>query len=618
MSLIKELKRRNVVRVGVAYVVAAWLIAQVTELALDSFAAPDWVMKTVLFLLLIGFPMALVLAWAFELTPEGIKLEKDVDRSESITPKTGQKLDRMIIVVLLIAVAVLLTDRFVLQQGGQEAVGVDQSVEPIAEQVTEKSVAVLPFRAMSNGPDDEYFADGLTEEILNSLTQLPELLVTARTSAFYFKDKDLPIQEIASTLGVAHVVEGSVRRDRERLRIAAQLIRAADGFHLWSSTYDRTVEDSFAVQTDIAENVAAALNVVLDDDRRAEMRAAGVRDPQAFIAYQKGIELYDLAHGGKQLLTILAQANTYFEEAVDRVPNFSDAYLLQTDYYTHLLLDIAAGRKIDGVFDGDIVAARTTLQAHLDAAVRHARDDTRRVIAEYDRSLVTGDWRGLPVLLDRALDAPGCIFINWPDAGALPFGSAAAALLFHRRQIDCDPFAFESRESELEALIWLGEFDAAVEAALVGLQTVPSDGLRYLKTMALTAAGKYVEAEAVIEHELRDEMLALQSRIELAASRGDDDSGRKLLETYRRTYGIAGGDIIMYEALLGDRDAANRIAAEVDARAVGHMVLLLNTRNCFCGAPFDLEVTPNFARMLEDAALPWPPTSPIEWPLKTW
>ncbi len=221
-------------------------------------------------------------------------------------------------------------------------------------------------------------------------------------------------------------------------------------------------------------------------------------------------------------------------------------------------------------------------------------------------------------MLDRVLDEPGCISINWPDAGALPFRKAAAALLLHRRLIGCDPFGYESRESELEALIWLGEFDAAVEAALVGLKAVPNDGLRYLQTLALVAAGKYVEAEAVIEHKVRDEMIALQSRIELAAGRGDVNSGKMLLETYRETFGVVGGDVIMYEALLGNREEANRIAAEVDARPFGHMVLLLNTRNCYCGAPFDLEVTPNFARMLEDAALPWPPVSPIKWPLKKW
>ncbi len=232
MTFVAELKRRNVIKVAIAYAVVAWLIAQVTELALDSFAAPDWVIKTVLFLLAIGFPLALFLVWAFELTPEGIKLEKDVDRSESITHFTGRKLDFIVIGVLAVALILFAVDKFVLQQDEQEVATAQESGGPPAAPATEKSVAVLPFRAMSNGPDDEYFADGLTEEILNSLTQLPELLVTARTSAFYFKDKNLPIQEIASTLGVANVVEGSVRRDGQRLRITAQLNRAADGFHL--------------------------------------------------------------------------------------------------------------------------------------------------------------------------------------------------------------------------------------------------------------------------------------------------------------------------------------------------------------------------------------------------
>lgn len=150
---------------------------------------------------------------------------------------------------------------------------------------------------MSSGPDDEYFADGLTEEILNSLTRIPELLVTARTSAFHFKGQDLPVPEIAATLGVAHIVAESVRRDGNRLRVTAQLIRAADGFHLWSETYDHDTDDAFGVQSDIAEKVAAALDIVLDDEQLERMHAFGLRNPEAFVAYQKGVELGDLAHG---------------------------------------------------------------------------------------------------------------------------------------------------------------------------------------------------------------------------------------------------------------------------------------------------------------------------------
>jgi len=214
VSFFAELKRRNVIRVGIAYAVVAWVLAQIAEFAFENFGAPDWVLKSVVVVLLLGMPLVLIFAWAYEMTPEGIKREREVDRSQSITPQTGRKLDRMIIAVLLVALGWFAWDKF----------GSSTDSEPLqtAESVA-ASVAVLPFVAMSNGPDDEYFADGLTEEILNSLAQLPELLVTARTSAFSFKGEDLPpIQEIAATLGVQHIVEGSVRRSGERLRVTPE------------------------------------------------------------------------------------------------------------------------------------------------------------------------------------------------------------------------------------------------------------------------------------------------------------------------------------------------------------------------------------------------------------
>ena len=172
----EELKRRNVFRVAIAYIAVSWLILQVADVVFENFGTPGWVMKTLMFLLAIGFPLAVLFAWAFEMTPEGLKREREVDRSQSITRDTGQKLNRTIIVVLLAAVGFLLVDKFMLRH----------STEDPAEASTtaEKSVAVLPFVAMSRGEDDEFFADGLTEEILNSLTRVPELLVTARTSAF--------------------------------------------------------------------------------------------------------------------------------------------------------------------------------------------------------------------------------------------------------------------------------------------------------------------------------------------------------------------------------------------------------------------------------------------------
>ena len=296
MSLFTELNRRNVIRVGIAYAIVAWVIAQIAEFAFQNFGAPEWVLKTVVVLLLLGLPIALIFAWAFEMTPDGIKREKEVDRSQSIVAQTGHKLDRVIIAILVVALGWFAWDKF--------SAGVDSKSAPevVAEaaavdQLQDKSVAVLPFLALSSGQDDEYFADGLTEEILNSLAQLPELLVTARTSAFSFKGQDIPVQEIASALGVRHIVEGSVRRSGERLRVTAQLIRAEDGFHLWSENYDSSSIDTIAVQENIAEQIAAALDVVLDEKKRAAMHKAGLRDVEAFTLYQKGLRVYAQAHG---------------------------------------------------------------------------------------------------------------------------------------------------------------------------------------------------------------------------------------------------------------------------------------------------------------------------------
>jgi TolB-like protein len=342
MSFFAELSRRNVIRVGIAYVIVGWVVAQVAEFAFENFGAPDWVLKSLVVVLLLGLPIVLIIAWAYELTPEGIKREAEVDRSQSITSQTGRKLDRTIIVVLAVALGWFAWDKFMVSpEPAAETVATTADAETVEEEVSgpDNSVAVLPFVSMSSGPDDEYFADGLTEEILNSLAQLPELLVTARTSAFSFKGQDLPVQEIATTLGVEHIVEGSVRRSGERLRVTAQLIRADDGFHLWSDTYDSNSEDMITVQETIAEKIAVALDVVLDDEKREAMRRAGLRDVEAFTLYQKGVEFFDMAHGEMDQREGLQQANVYFEQVMDLVPDYAPVYAAHSDLYVHLLND---------------------------------------------------------------------------------------------------------------------------------------------------------------------------------------------------------------------------------------------------------------------------------------
>ncbi|HLF31505.1 MAG TPA: hypothetical protein VI566_10825, partial [Xanthomonadales bacterium] len=304
MSLIEELKRRNVFRVGIAYVVIAWLLLQVSDVVLNNIAAPGWVFKAILLVLALGFPLVVFFAWAFELTPEGLKKEKEVDRSQSITHSTGRKLDFVIIGLLVLALGYFAWDKFLA--GPTDEAG-SAATSPVASSPTEpagdtvaaptatastqpattapaRSIAVLPFADMSPEGDQEYLSDGIAEELLNLLVQIPDLQVAARTSSFSFKGKDMKIAEVARELHVAHILEGSVRKAGDRVRITAQLIKADDGYHLWSETFDRTLDDVFAIQDEISAAVVAALKIKLLGAAPTSVEV----NPEAYAMYLQG------------------------------------------------------------------------------------------------------------------------------------------------------------------------------------------------------------------------------------------------------------------------------------------------------------------------------------------
>jgi len=376
MSLFEELKRRNVVRVGVAYVVIGWVTAQIAEFAFENFGAPEWVLKTIVVILLLGLPIALFFAWAFELTPDGVKLEKDVDRSESITSTTGRKLDRVIIAALVLALAYFFWDR----QGTDEPV---ESVEPVTAVETAeveqqpkakgpdpRSIAVLPFVNMSSDEEQEWFSDGLTEEILNSLARTPDLLVAARTSAFKFKGSGEDIPTIAASLGVAHILEGSVRSSGDQLRVTAQLIRASDGFHLWSQTYDRNPEDVIAIQEEIAIEIAIALETAMDPEALASMVSSGTSSVAAFNAYLQG-----MAYGASTLSTgdiyAFLGARDNFERAVEIDPDFSMAYWRLATFWES---QMSSTNMVAGIVEIPVEERIAQFEKAIDKAIATERD----------------------------------------------------------------------------------------------------------------------------------------------------------------------------------------------------------------------------------------------------
>lgn len=630
MSFFKELKRRNVFRVGAAYLVAAWLLLQIVDVVGPILGLPDVLTRYLLFLLVVGFIPAIVIAWAFELTPEGVKREDEVNRSRSSTQRTGHKLDRAIMVVLALAVGFLLFDKLLLQNDpetpgsklARKALPESGHLEtrlPSAE-TGGKSVAVLPFVAMSNGPDDDYFADGLTEEIINSLAQLPTLLVTARTSAFHFKGQNLPVSEIAGRLGVGHVVEGSVRRAGEQLRITAQLIRAQDGFHLWSETYDRRTEDTFTVQEDIAEKIATALDVVLDDTMRQQMRRAGVRNVEAFIEYQKGRELFGKAHSNDNLISLLRQANQHFENAVALAPEFADAHLSTTDLYTHILM-----RRADGTLDGNITDedyrnARPALERQYDLAIEHASSTGQRLATQFDRALTLGHWVGLSRLADRLLVDTGCESAFWLQLATAPFGKAVALYESFKQTAACDPLQYRPWVHMTRAKIWSGDVPGALatgEQALRTLEGETSWGVRSY-VLALMLAGKVSEAKQVAETRIKAENERLIARFMIAALEGDPKAMATLQMDYLSRFGPNDTTSLVMESLRGRRNEANRLASVIDGRPSGYLSLMQAVFWCSCGAPFDLDATPVFATMLGKSGLEWPPEKAINFPLKSW
>jgi TolB-like protein/tetratricopeptide (TPR) repeat protein len=344
MSFFQELKRRNVVRVAIAYVLMGWLLLQAADFGLDLIDAPNWVIQTLALLVALGLPVALFLAWAFELTPEGIKRESDIDRTQSITHKTSRKLDFAIIGFLALIIIGMGVERFYLaeKESGSEPVSqADSSPAANSEKVSDpkslspadKSIAVLPFADLSQAKDQEWFADGLAEEILNALVKVPDLLVASRTSSFQYRGTSKSIADIARELGVAHVLEGSIRSGGERIRVTAQLIRASDGFHLWSESYDRGTDDMIGIQEDLARNIASVLETSMDPQALAEMAQVGTRSVAAYQAYLRGVQSYRESFSTAVGNEKSRQAYEFFEEAWAIDPGFAEAQLRAADYW---------------------------------------------------------------------------------------------------------------------------------------------------------------------------------------------------------------------------------------------------------------------------------------------
>jgi len=382
-SLIGELRRRNVIRVAIAYLAVAWLLTEVASTVFPLFGVPEWGVRFIVILFALGFLPALVFSWVYELTPEGLKREKDVVRDESVTHVTAKRLDVITIVVVVMALLVVVADRLYL---GPTETGHGRNSQPGPMEQAEThtassayppgSIAVLPFVNMSEDSSNEFFADGISEELLNLLATIPELRVTARTSSFSFKGKDATIAEIADQLGVAHILEGSVRKDGQRVRVTAQLIETGAETHLWSATYDRTLEDIFAIQDEIAREVVGSLRVTLLGEDLPRIRET---DPEAYVLY---LQCNNFRAGS---LEELRRGEQYCRQSLQIDPDYAPTWEALGNMYTNL----AVGGGID-YEEGFAQAKRCKQRAlELDPGLAYAHAGLAWVAMIYDRDLPT-------------------------------------------------------------------------------------------------------------------------------------------------------------------------------------------------------------------------------------
>jgi adenylate cyclase len=520
-GLFTELKRRNVVRVGLAYILVAWILAQAAELALDSFEAPGWVIKAILLVLALGLPVALFFAWAFELTPEGLKKEKDVDRSASITGNTGRKLNALIIGVLVIAVGMLLADKFVLQSE-------DSAPTAQVTPTNNNSIAVLPFVDMSPAKDQEYFTDGLTENLLHALAQIRELKVAGRTSSFAFKGLNTDLRDIGEQLNVSSILEGSVQKAGTRIRITTQLINVEDGYHLWSKTFDRDLTDIFSVQDEIAEAVASALRKSLFDDGSATRTTTS--DFEAYNAY-----LLALSYHNKRTQEDWDKAIEQFQLALEKDPDMalawaglSRAISEKTGFGTDFTEGFARAR----------VAAENAIE--LDPNLADGYLALAYVQLGHD-----WDWDGAEASINRAFSLrPGD-----PDIVAelarlkRVRGDDLSAFEDIEQALAQDPLNHTLARTQISMLSRLGRSDEALAKAEFLASAMPDSGGVYSSLaslhlrlgnpeQALAAAEKEkfgflrLMLEAIIYHELGDHDTSQQKMQELVDDYGDDASAQ--------------------------------------------------------------------------------------------
>jgi len=549
LSFFNELKRRNVFKVAIAYIVMAWLVMQVADVILNNITAPGWVFQVVLLLLGIGFLLALFFAWAFEMTPEGLKRESEVDRSQSITPQTGRKLNNLIFAVMALAIVYFAYDKFILS-GGRDAALVEattlavteQTVMEVAPAESDNSIAVLPFVNMSDDASNEFFSDGISEELLNLLAKIPELRVTSRSSAFAFKGKEIDIPAVAEKLGVAHILEGSVRKAGNKVRITAQLIEARSDTHLWSETYDRQLDDIFAIQDEIAATVVEQLKITLLGAAPKVQKT----NPEAYALYLQARHLGRLnSTEGRE------QSSALYRQALAIDPDYAGAWDgLAINYYRQVgngLVPLAEGYKMA------IEAANKALAIDPDYARAHA--SLGYIVMGFDNDLLQAAQH-----LERALQLdPADTDIMRIAASLLQnLGRRDEAIALGEYITVRDPVNPTGHYNLGNAYADAGRWDAAIASYQTALRLSPDFvGIHYLIGMVLLLKGDANAALVEFTREKNDEEYRVKGMaLGLYALGRQDEYQAKLAELIEGWGAEWPSEVAHVYAYSGEADAA--------------------------------------------------------------
>ena len=470
MKLLVELKRRNVFRVALFYIVAAWVVLQVAETLLPVFDVPDTAIRIIVLILALGFPLAVVFSWVFELTPEGLKRDEDVHVDPEIKQQTSRKLNWATLIAAVLAIGLLVADRLMPEPAGMPTPGlptVEVAPEPAVAANNEPdpdpaSIAVLPFEDLSPTGDQGYFSDGIAEEILNVLVRIDGLEVASRTSAFRFRDRDdIGIPGIARELDVRHVLEGSVRKAGDAIRVTAQLIDGRSDKHLWSETYDRslTAENIFAIQDEIATAIVAALreSIALPDSARPEV---GMQT-ESLDAYELFLEARALYNQRKSL----DRAEALLERAVDLDPEFAGAWAIRAAIYMlnseYQFIDVTRDTAVQRVqeFSGNALAIDPDNALALSVQAFNEQIEARDGRAEHDIQSIVDDLKRA-----LALDPSNGSTRNWLGISYGETGEIELALEQFTRCADDDPYYSPCVENAYDSLAVLGRMDEALEA----------------------------------------------------------------------------------------------------------------------------------------------------------